>query len=517
MPERDGYETIKMINQGGKCHIVMDYVKGDSLIYWLRYHPDITKQQLFAWIETIVSQMEQYHRSSNSPCYRYLNPYSIIVTKEERLMLIDLEADSNAEILRNMQKRVIRMNFSPQDHVKRNKVKTDLFCTGKTVQFLLAQTDANPKLTRREERQLSKIISRCTDNKVKDSYGEFQTLLQDLPKLKQKGPLLKNGSSVIGNVTAAKALRITILSILTLGVVICAVIQPFSSNRGKNLAVTGNMKEASAKESSSKEDSSREKATQEDAIYMDMGLIQFVKLQEYQKSKEYFSKINDHNKAATYYIQMANYLLGSKTTISDARMMEILEELETMVKSGNFKNWMEQYIAIIRVYASLDSKTASERILKLGEQLSSSVQWGDMDEELTMEVKNYVGASYEATEQNEEAIKSYEELIRDWNNDKEVEGIYISLSMLYKKTEKPDKALECIKQGIARYPGSSELKITYMTLLCGEQSVNRDVCAAEIKKCLDEDGELKKDHRFQTLQKEYNITIDEGGNVWVGK
>lgn len=510
MPERDGYETIKMIDRGDKCHIVMDYVKGDPLIYWLRYHPDISKQQLFTWIESIISQMERYHRSDSGACYRYLNPYSIIVTRNETLMLLDLEADSNGDILRNMQKRVIRTNFMPQDGTRRSKLETDLFCTGKTIQFLLAQTDASPKLTRREERLLSKMISRCIDS-GKQSYGDFQSVLHQLPKQKSIG---NKSHKITGNIHAINAkrhFRIGLLAVIAIVIAVCAILQPFPSSKGDNLGVSNNVQEIKAKETQ------QDTAHMDDDIYMDMGLLQFVQLQEYEKSKEYFTKISDHNEGAAYYIQMANYLLGNDSRETDAKIMEVLGKLEAFVQTENAKNWMYQFVAIIRVYGTQDSRTANEHILKLGKQLNSSVQWSEMSEELVMEVKNYMAVSYEEMNQNEDAVKCYVELIESWTDNNKVEGVYSSLCMLYKELEKPAEAIECAKQGIARYPSSTELKIDYMTLLCGEQSISRETCAQEIKKCMDADSKIKEEERFHILQKEYNITIDEGGKVWVGR
>lgn len=510
MPERDGYETIKMIERGGKCHIVMDFVKGDPLIYWLRYHPDISKQKLFVWLETIVNQMEQYHRSSCSACYRYLNPYSIIVTKEENLALIDLEADSNADIVRNMQKRVIRTNFSPQDNIKRKKVETDIFCTGKTIQFLLAQTDANPKLSRREERQLSKLISRCIQPEMKQSYGDFMSILYDLPKLKRKHYIKPKEKSSVGNKFQPGLWRKILLVIVIIAVIGGGILKSFLLSSDENPVSTANVKEVNAKEDALK-------TQEDDDIYMDMGLVQFVKLHQYEESKQYFSKINDHNAVATAYIQMANYLLGNENKATDKKMVEILRQVETMIQTDNSKKWMKHYIALMRIYAVQESKESYEKILELGEQLNGSVQWADMDEELIMEVKNEMAVSYEETEQDEKAIESYEELINKWENKEQLEGVYENLSALYNKVEKPDKALSCIRQGVNEYPESRELKMTYITLLCENQSVTREICGQEIQKYMEEDKQLIEDKRFKKLQNEYKITIDEGGNIWVGK
>ena len=47
MGEREGYEVLRLIEHNQKCYISSDYVEGKSLIQWLKYHPNLTKKQLF--------------------------------------------------------------------------------------------------------------------------------------------------------------------------------------------------------------------------------------------------------------------------------------------------------------------------------------------------------------------------------------------------------------------------------------------------------------------------------------
>ena len=54
MGEREGYEVLRLIEHNQKCYISSDYVEGKSLIQWLKYHPNLTKKQLFLWILSIL-------------------------------------------------------------------------------------------------------------------------------------------------------------------------------------------------------------------------------------------------------------------------------------------------------------------------------------------------------------------------------------------------------------------------------------------------------------------------------
>ena len=57
MGEREGYEVLRLIEHNQKCYISSDYVEGKSLIQWLKYHPNLTKKQLFLWIRDLVTSM----------------------------------------------------------------------------------------------------------------------------------------------------------------------------------------------------------------------------------------------------------------------------------------------------------------------------------------------------------------------------------------------------------------------------------------------------------------------------
>ena len=82
MGEREGYEVLRLIEHNQKCYISSDYVEGKSLIQWLKYHPNLTKKQLFLWIRNLADQLECIHKCRGNPCYQYVNPYSIILAED---------------------------------------------------------------------------------------------------------------------------------------------------------------------------------------------------------------------------------------------------------------------------------------------------------------------------------------------------------------------------------------------------------------------------------------------------
>ena len=62
MGEREGYEVLRLIEHNQKCYISSDYVEGKSLIQWLKYHPNLTKKQLFLPGKPLLSVCESVQR-----------------------------------------------------------------------------------------------------------------------------------------------------------------------------------------------------------------------------------------------------------------------------------------------------------------------------------------------------------------------------------------------------------------------------------------------------------------------
>jgi hypothetical protein len=123
------------------------------------------KKQMIHWIFTMIRQLVQIHKCRGNPCYQYVNPYSIIVTDKGELCFLDIGADSNKEKIRLMYRRNIRENFLPEEENIYHKVseELDIYGFGKTLQYLLNFVEVEPKFTKKEEKKLKKMISRCIE------------------------------------------------------------------------------------------------------------------------------------------------------------------------------------------------------------------------------------------------------------------------------------------------------------------------------------------------------------------
>ena len=223
------YDVIKFIEHNGKCRVVMDCIAGRLLIYRLQDTDRLTKEAVFEWLTMLVGELDKYHRCKREQCYRYLNPYSVLVTAENKIFLLDLSAASNGFVLQNMQKPAMREHFvKPVIQIKENtRLSMDLYSLGKTMQFTLARAEPVITLSRREEYLLSGIIEKCLGENPKKKYGDLKEVLKQLPKV-----------SSIKNEIQKKMMKKSVLIIAAIVVLLTAVWA------GKALACTGDVGES---------------------------------------------------------------------------------------------------------------------------------------------------------------------------------------------------------------------------------------------------------------------------------
>lgn len=179
----------------------MDCVPGELLIYRVRRYPEIEKEILFSWIKQLIIQIELYHRCRNNESYRYINPYTVLVTKNDDILLLDMDAQSNKFVLKSMQKRAMREHFvKPAVHIKENtRIALDLYGYAKTMQFILASMKVSPVLTRWEEYRLARIIEKCLSENPKRQYEDLKQVEKELPAIRRMadGRFRRMGIAVI--------------------------------------------------------------------------------------------------------------------------------------------------------------------------------------------------------------------------------------------------------------------------------------------------------------------------------
>ena len=178
------YEVIKFIEHNGRYRVVMDCEQGRLLIDRVLDPKGITKQQVFKWIEKLILEVERFEQAKDGQCYRYLNPYTVVVTQSEEVFLLDLTAQNNREILKNVQKPQLREHFiKPLISLDKTRPAADLFVLGKTIQFVMSYTNEFFTLTRHEEYLLSDLIERCLELNSKKKFENIKQMRKYLLKI----------------------------------------------------------------------------------------------------------------------------------------------------------------------------------------------------------------------------------------------------------------------------------------------------------------------------------------------
>lgn len=188
MAYEQGYDVLRLIEHSESCYVSSEYVRGRTLIRYIREEKEIEKEQLFAWMRKMAGTLACVHKCRGAPCYQYVNPYSMIIAEDEELYFLDLKAASNQEMLIRMQKRTIREHFLPEEeaYYQRASVTLDLYGLARTYQYLLAETEVLPDLNKKEILKLEKIISRCLNRQSKKACQSAQEIKRMIPSYKNE-------------------------------------------------------------------------------------------------------------------------------------------------------------------------------------------------------------------------------------------------------------------------------------------------------------------------------------------
>ena len=275
MGEREGYEVLRLIEHNQKCYISSDYVEGKSLIQWLKYHPNLTKKQLFLWIRDLADQLECIHKCRGNPCYQYVNPYSVIVTEDMTLHFLDMSVESNEKMLVQMNRRSVRENFLPPEvnYYQAASIELDIYGLGRTIQYLLSVTDPIPELTRRETVKFQKIISRCLDGHSKRAFKQMSEIQKEIPNVTEK-------KSKDRRIWTKKR---TVMAMISICVFVAAVSVRVIQKKGDEK--NAELKMESSDGLNMSEVSEREAFVE---AQRSMGLLYFLELEDYEKSIQAF-------------------------------------------------------------------------------------------------------------------------------------------------------------------------------------------------------------------------------------
>ena len=186
--EKSYYEVIKFIDHNSSSRITMDYVQGELLVDKVKNTSELSKEVIFSWFYNLLTQMIQYHKCCNNRIYRYLNPYSVVIVGDSEVYLLDIDSSSNSFVIKNLQTPSMREHFlkTKIQQIEENQIGVDIYCFGKTLQYVLACSEPYITLSKAEDNKCFNFIERCINRESRRKYVDFIQMKKDLSFTKIK-------------------------------------------------------------------------------------------------------------------------------------------------------------------------------------------------------------------------------------------------------------------------------------------------------------------------------------------
>lgn len=545
LAERTEYAVVRFLDQNGYCHMVSDYVKGYSLMQYVKMELCVSKKCMFRWMTELAHQMEQYSKCEEENAYGYVNPYAVIVTEEERILLLDAGDQESEVLVKRMQKKKVRALFVRRKRVLSQRVERedDFYGFAKTIQFMAAKLPTDDVITRKEERILRKVVDRCLEGKKAD-VREWKEIQKELRKLESEeagtvpgeGRLRRLGIAAVVTVAAAAGVVFWQSGRETKRAVIQAESQEKNvgnSQSMKNEALDGTPEEESEDQSArgrngadvQEEQRRLSDAPTSEGAALELGLIYLADWQDYAESCRYLELAAGKNELAGNYLTIARSLQRGgaenlikrevERAVEDIRL-ELKPEFETAETERLQKRNTLYQLPLLYGYELLESKESALEIVEIGELLDTDYEWSEDERSRERQVKKCMAKAYERLGELEKAIQMYERLKEFDQNEEEKETIYLRMEALYEERGEADKAWGVCKEAVEKLPEAERIQIHYIRRQLADKKVERKLCAEAVKMAIQNCPELEENEEFKALQEEYEIVI-EGNRVVVGK
>lgn len=491
MERKEAYDVLRFIEHNQICHISTDVVDGYPFVRWMKNHPYIEKELLFRWIDSLVEQLSSLHRCRGKLVYQYVNPYSLILSEERNLHFLDLNAQSNETYRLKMQKRVVRELFLPPDNQYYQNAceELDIYGLGRTIQFLLSASEPEPRLSRLEDVKFRKVIERCVNRDSKKAFEHISEIRAVLPQYQEEQV---GGRSKKRYAYMVAALGITLLAgraLLTQG------------KETEQLQETHAVAEADTVEKKEEKSAKTEQTTEEKELYEELGLLHFLKFQDYSRSHEYFENI-ENDALAELMTQLTACMSEEKSETSTVR--EILETMESLIDTSR----KEYYPCLFLGYDSLPVEQVQEEVLRIGKQCLEM----ELEGELSEQIQRKMAVVYEEKEAYEDAVTQYAELLTKEKDEAEREQLYLKLGELLELSKKQEEAMQILRTGIQELVDSVKLRIFYLQMQCRDQSVDRESFIQLANEQLSECQDMEEAEEFSKLLKEQGLKM-KGGTI----
>lgn len=514
MSNEQGYDVLRLIEHNQSCYISSEYVNGRTLIRYIREERTMEKEQLFTWMQKMAGMLGCVHKCRGAPCYQYVNPLSIIVSKEQELYFLDLQSQSNENMRLRMQKRDIREHFLPEEaaYYQQASVELDIYGLARTWQYVLAETEITPELTKKEIIKLEKIISRCLDWQSKKASQSAQEIKRMIPSYKNEEKEIEEKKNYRKPlcVMAAIVVAILVMQNVLAGDANSTATKTATANQGQVAPATPTTTQSTISAENEPPVAPTPPAATADQdqgaptnlqTERELGSLYFLELEDYEKSRKHFEAAG---KGTDREAKLSASLAAVAAALSEEPLPqeELLSRLEDATLTVEGKDDAIYYRCILKGYTYLELEEAREELVKLGTQYRTLGEKEGLEE-----VTWWMARAYEQNEKKYEAARIYEELLAVEGKKAEKEELYRKVTELYLTDDKTEEAMRVIRAGTSEYPEAMGLQVLKLRGICKEKENNRGAIKVAFQRTVKEYPAIRKNEDFKKVLQEQGFLL----------
>lgn len=495
------YDILKLVESQGRCYVSSACVQGITLASYLKFHPDLPKDQLLDWMRQILQQLDMFHRCRGNPCYQYVNPYSMIVGEEGTIHFADLGSTAQETLRRKLERRSIRESFlmSDNQYYQRASLADDLYGIGRTFQYMLAAAESVPPVKGREKRKIKRMIYQCLhQHPDPEKKGKWHRQYQTIQDISDQFPRKRKKTKY-----KRRLLQVCIVLLFLTGAAIWITAMR-----------SGSSGESDIKQAETQKTEAELSTSKENELLFQAGMSYFLELEQYKESERCFRQIEDRDFLAEKYRELSACLLHPEN-LDEQKLEKLLDQIEKHIPD---KKDYRYYLSLLRGYALLTTYQSAEARIRLGTYCLECPGWkvSDKGHEKEKEIRWNLVEAMETMERFEDAASQYDKLLELEENPDLREQIYLRAILNDENVQNMEEAWSTCRKGIEELPDSEKLKILYIEMQCRSEVVDSQTCAQTIRSFLEETPQIAQNPDFLKLQEDYGIQI-EGQEVKVGE
>ncbi len=523
------FDVIQTIEQGGQCHLVLNHISGRTLQEVCREEGYISREIFYNWSSQIIDCVGNLHRCRPVKIYQFLTPYTIIIGMDNKVYLLDTEHENNREIVRQMFDRRIQSAFFPEESIgkRRPGIYHDLYTIGKTMQYMLAKTEASREMGRLEEYRMERMLRRLTGpDSMRGAHGAADvkamlTRCRGSISKKSAGKWKKGreGKEDTGQELHIQKYRKYLAAVAAVIVMIAGAQMIFSKAEASS---AGSETEKMAEVSVSDDGRSEELAE----LHLKLGLLYYERLEDYEACLEPFQKAAEMSEAssgtsenaserlsqmlknAPDYEILAKFRLedyGITSEDADAAAQKILETAETL--SGVEKT--EVLVDVIRIYEKMEK--TEEALSLITERIGTWEEWKEGDADRRLQKELYArGADIQEGKGNlSDAIEMRKVLYEGASEGEEYDTHMLKLASLYLQNEQYAEGETVGMDGIEKCTKRAEAAVICAKCICSNGAYDPAQKEEKLTAILQKAPEIGADSGWQQILQEQKLTVVE--------